>query len=85
MGGTAACRLSYKATQQRGFLLTPGISDEYLMRFRDRRFISGFLWGGFVRSTFKVENSGDDAVFTSLFPRKIPFYLAADFESLMMC
>ena len=34
---------------------------------------------------FGVENSGDDAVLSWLFPRKMSFYLANEFESLIMC
>ena len=43
--GGSACRLSYKATQQCGFLLPLGFSDEYLMHFRDRRFYIRILVG----------------------------------------
>ena len=41
--------------------------------------------GRSIHSIFGVENSGDEAVFTCLFPGKMPFYLAVDFKSLMMC
>ena len=31
------------------------------------------------------EDSGDDAIFTWPFPRKMPFYLTIELESLIMC
>ena len=44
--GGSACRLSYEATQQCGFYLLPGFSDDYLMHFRDRRFCIWILVTG---------------------------------------
>ena len=46
--------------------------------------VSGFLGGRVILSIFRVEDSEDYAVLTGLFPRKMPFYLAVDFDSFMM-
>lgn len=82
--GGSAGRRTHEATQQCGFLPPPGFSDGYMMHVRDRTFCTWGLVGGIILSIFIVENSGDDAVFTWLFPRKLSFFLGIDFESLML-
>ena len=54
------------------------------MHFRVTMFYIWIYWGCCFFSTFGVENSGDDAVLTFPFSRKMSFYLAVDFERLMI-